>query len=240
MRVSEIQQYYEKEETQDYTDYINPVIDTFFNFIREQSLEDLYAMTTNEVKERQSKEDFVLYYETCYKYFGLPKKYDQTSCRVFSNPMGKGKIVSATFDIEFEKYPGKGASIFNIINEDTIRLQFFTLSLKKHTKVEELHAISRPTMKAILEKDNEQLYALASQAFKENNSYSDLQSLTKDIFELDLSDCRIFNYAISVDDGHEGIVSAFEVNNSSGILQLVHTKMDDNFYLNGLKYIAKR
>lgn len=240
-RLRELQELYKPKEISDFSEYFNPsLIDTFFSYLINKKVELIYNMTDEQVKEYQSKEDFEKYFNLFDKYYGKIIKYEQSTYGIRGNPMGQGKLATATYDIEFEKYKGTASTVFKVVNKDTILMYSFNLSLADYTLIDGFDKISEPAIKAILDKDSKALYKLISQRFKEYNSIADFEAFTNKIFDLDIKDYKIFRNQIGIKEGNEITVMIYEINEGTGYLQLSFTEIENVRYLEGFNYQPKQ
>lgn len=236
-----MQEEYRTKDVDDFTEYFNPaLIDTFFTYLINKEIDKIYDMTDEQVKEYQSKEDFKMYFSLFDKYYGKILRYEQTTYGIKGNPMGLGKLATASYDVEFEKYKGIASTVFKIANKDSILMYSFNLSLADYSEIEGFDKISEPALKAILDKDSKALYKLTSQRFKEYNSIADFEAFTKKIFDLDIKDYKIFRNQIGIKEGNEIIVMIYEINEETGYLQLSFTEIDNVRYLEGFNYRPKQ
>jgi len=208
-------------------------LDEFMTAVQQRNYSKIYEMADEELHKVQSEEDIELIFEMYNRHYGNIENYELTSNSVVNQDADQ--FVRIRYDLDFKNYKGTANGIFKI-HGDSLKMFGFSYTVADYAFVSSLDSIAQPVLKAIQEKNTQQIYDLTSPLFKGEVSVDKFKSEVSKMLEVDIQKLEMFQNKLFRKNGQKFIIIVYEINDNSG-LQLAYSQMDDIFQLDGINYI---
>ncbi len=155
----------------DLAEYLNVEhLDNFIQLIQKKRYKEMYSLLDNDVKELQSEEDIIKYYNFFDLLYGSIDKISPSLYAVNKQTSSNNMVASANYDIVYQNCEGELQTAFEVVNKDSIILQALRININEGYQFYFFDSLTKPFFNSFLLHDFPAIYQLTSQKFQDYTS----------------------------------------------------------------------
>lgn len=191
-------------------------IDTFCKLIQSKHYKKAYLMLDEKLKNRESYNEFALYFESVLKYYGKLKSY---KCKSYDSDciIKSAENIIAQYEVEFKKIKGSFYFILNIDNSNNLKSNSYFFIADRYSQISDFDKMSKNALKLLVEKDYQGLFDMVDRTYS-LDTYDDFK---RDIKKLEVSNrmnYKLKSHTISVYSSVINFSLNYEINEEGDII----------------------
>lgn len=228
---------------EDFTAYFKPeLIDSFFQYIKQEKYDKIYENTDDFAKKVQSKSDSYEYLKLIKLKYGRINSYKPKAYSIQSDLISHKRVANTTYLVEFDKIKANIMASFVVVDSNNIKLRTFQITPNDYTQIEEFDSLTKPIFEYLKIKDALGLYHSTSKRFQDYTLLADFESSSRELFKMDYTSHKLYQHQIGIIKGQTMYYLTYEIVDSSnqiGYLVFTFTETDQKFFLEGLRFKRK-